>query len=163
MQQFFWICFQKHLLNQLFLHNKMLISTIRWYFLVKLLICSRPRHGSRKFCKSSNSSGSSTFFNIIKHCFEMHAVSTTASCLLVRRAPGSLPLSGIVIFFVVISSEFCYDARQGFMTSSNNCRCLLHALDAYTSSVSHVYVIDPKSIKKEELYGTFSQARWSLI
>jgi hypothetical protein len=33
------------------------------------------------------------------------------------------------------------------------CRCLLHALDAHTSSVSHVHVIDPKSVKKEDLYG----------
>ena len=36
-----------------------------------------------------------------------------------------------------------------------DCRCMLHALDAHTSSVSHVYVIDPKSVKKEDLYGTF--------
>ncbi len=36
-----------------------------------------------------------------------------------------------------------------------NCRCMLHALDTHTSSVSHVYVIDPKSVKKEDLYGTF--------
>ena len=36
------------------------------------------------------------------------------------------------------------------------CRCLLHALDAHTSSISHVYVIDPKSVKKDDLYGNFT-------
>ncbi len=58
-----------------------------------------------------------------------------------------------------------YYARmlQGCIASSNDCRCLLHAVDVHTSSVSHVYVIDPKSVKKEELYGTFSQTRPSLI
>jgi hypothetical protein len=32
----------------------------------------------------------------------------------------------------------------------------LHALDAHTSSISHVYVIDPKSVKKDDLYGNFT-------
>ena len=67
--------------------------------------------------------------------------------------------------FTVIAFALLYYDRmvQCCIVLSTDRRCLLHALDACTSSVSHVYVIDPKSVKKEELYGTFPQALPPLI
>ena len=125
---------------------------------VKTFISRHLLNGHKKCSRSNNSQGRHAPCRVLAVCVDVcfslqcvltrDAVYITASCWLVLQAPGSRLRTGANL------RNECSSKRCDSITIVTLFRCLLHAMDIHTSSVSHVHVIDPKSVKKDDLYGT---------